>query len=518
MSTTESRSLLRIDFAAALAKLAPAQLEGSWQLPTELVRLALASGAKTVEVRLAADRIELLAEGARLAPGTVRDLGHILDQRQPVSDRHQALVSLEQHDALALAALASYVRRSVWLTSGGQGGIAMEAGPGTQSYVNKDSDQLELVAEGLDLNVRAAGEWLQRKGRFSRVPIIYQGKEIYRGFYSPLIQNQLLQPISARLAITSRGDAPRLWLLRHGIVSTRATVPGFPAFEAAVEMAPLAKPEVTGAALREEINPYLDSLINASVGLTLKLSKKLAKAPPEVRERTARLLLEAERRGRFSDTVRAANIFYLALADGRRQLVSIAEVLRRAKSSTDGPIAVEALMPEMDPEDFAVPDDGVLVLSASERALLGEVTGVSFTLPAARPRRRRSPQRLAAAAVGRLAFTWYRLCGGLVPQDQLTPEERNFVESLTADVGPGWPRQVVFRRGGADASRVFATLDGDLLLPRESPRVQAAVQAIARDGTWLYPVLLSLYGGHEPPAADLRRRWRERASGVIQAP
>ena len=44
----DERSLLRIDFAAALAKLAPAQMQGRWQLPAELARLAIAHGARRV--------------------------------------------------------------------------------------------------------------------------------------------------------------------------------------------------------------------------------------------------------------------------------------------------------------------------------------------------------------------------------------------------------------------------------------------------------------------------------------
>src|SRR5690606_3539336 len=45
-------ALLRIDVLAEIRKLARAQLQGDWQLPSEFVRHAIASGARAIELRL----------------------------------------------------------------------------------------------------------------------------------------------------------------------------------------------------------------------------------------------------------------------------------------------------------------------------------------------------------------------------------------------------------------------------------------------------------------------------------
>ena len=52
--------LLTIDVASELRKLSLAQLQGPWQLPSELVRRALRDGATQVEVDLARHGVELV--------------------------------------------------------------------------------------------------------------------------------------------------------------------------------------------------------------------------------------------------------------------------------------------------------------------------------------------------------------------------------------------------------------------------------------------------------------------------
>ena len=78
---TEASSLLRIDFDAAIDKLAGAQLQGTWQLPAELARLAIASGARSVDFDIEPRHLAMRAPGACWDQRMVADFASILDRR-----------------------------------------------------------------------------------------------------------------------------------------------------------------------------------------------------------------------------------------------------------------------------------------------------------------------------------------------------------------------------------------------------------------------------------------------------
>ena len=280
----DASSLLRIDFVAALDKVAWAQLQGTWQLPAELARLAIACGARGVDLEISPRRLALTAPGARVEHRTVTDFATLLDRGLDAAERHRAMVELEERDAFVLSAVAGLSLRSLTLRTGGEEGLKLELrrggdlrirNPGASAVGRPD---LELVLDGLSIDAGRAAKWLRRVCRFAAVPIAIDGLPIDRGFDAPLIEQRLqlaprgpqpgapqpgapqpgaLLPIA--LAIPHHGQTPRLWLLRHGIIATRATVPGYPAFEAAVEMAAADDPgavaggRTTGAALREQL-------------------------------------------------------------------------------------------------------------------------------------------------------------------------------------------------------------------------------------------------------------------------
>lgn len=497
----DAPSLLRIDFAAALAKLAPAQMQGRWQLPTELVRLAIAYGAQRAELRLGPRLIELRAPGCRLLPGSIRDLLRVLDEKVPPAERHQALVDLERRDALALAALATFLEGDLQLRSGnGDSGVSLDRSQGALRLLAGGGDAFEMWAEGVDVETQAAIRWLERKGRFSPIPIKVQGREIRRGFLSPLIYKSYHEPPPRSLAIGEWGDLPKLYLLRHGIVSTRATVPGFPAFEAAVEMAQVSEPGSSGAALRERVNPYLEGLIDDAVALMVRLAHHSERAPAGVRERVAKLLLEATRRGRLAEEIRRVPLFSIFDEDGTLRRLSIHELQAAVRFDAAGRGHLEAASPDQDPRDLALSGRRVLLAGASERTLLAEQLGVTFTVPPLRPRPKRSPVRFLEEVLARLDFAWCRLVGRLLPESSLDTAERHFLAAIAKASG----YQGVFRRGDGP---VRLRDDGRLLLPRDAPTVRAAVHACQRGPEWLYPSLLALTGRRELPPSELRRTW-----------
>ncbi len=542
----EASSLLRIDFDAAIDKLAGAQLQGTWQLPAELARLAIASGARSVAFDLEPRHLSMTAPGARFSQRTMADFASVLDRRLEAADRHRAMVGLEEGGAFVLSAIASSHLRSVRMTLGGEGGLELELTVAGELTVTHATDaalarrDVQMSVEGLAIDTGRAAQWLRRAGRFSPVPISVDGARIPHGFHAPLIEKSLevqpkavaddrhpAPPLHTELAIPRRGSAPRLWLLRHGMIATHATVPGYPAFEAAIEMAVLEgpgqapsrrsdsqesapkAPRVTGAALRERLGPYLESLVDASVSLTIELGERAGASeqestpalPEEVRARVARLLLRAALKRRRLSEVSGVRIFPLLDAQGRR-LVSIDLVSRLVRVEEGGDCALDAVSPEEDPRRYAVAGRGALAISGAERALLGELLSVVFSRPPACARQgwkqrltlaaRRLPEMLRPSGS----------CGTAVDAAELSAAERRLLSALADAEGPFAGAEL--RTG---AGRVQRDSDGKLLLPRDNVLVRACVRAAESDAAWLYPAAVALLDGRELPDPELRRGW-----------
>ncbi len=511
--------LLRIDFEAALDKVAWSQLQGSWQLPAELARLAVACGARRIAIETAPRGLVLKAPGARLERRAVSDFATVVDRDLDTALRHRAMVALEQRDAFVLSAIACSPLTSLRLSAGAENGMRLEltkAGelrvlrPVSSTFTPPD---LVLEVEGLAIDNDRAWRWLAKAGRFSPTPISFNGHRLGGSFYQPLAERCLaIAPAGAEprgaalrtaLAIPRHGGAPRLWLLRHGIIATRATVPGYPAFEAAVEMAPICGPEATGAMLRERLHPYVGALIDAAVDLLLELCATAGALPEEDRARAARLLLEAARKRRRPAEIAGVPVFPL-LAGGRQRLVSMDEIGRLVRVEAGGSCALDAIPPGESPQAYALAGRRALMLSEGERAILGELLGAVFSAPPARLR-----QPLARRWLERLAERVSQLGASRdseVPEPQLTTAERTFLTRVRTLAGDDVA--AVQLRSGAGRARRRG--DGTLLLPRHHPTVRAAVGAVARDPAWLYPALVALSTGWEVGSGDARRHWLTR--------
>ena len=533
----DASSLLSIDFDSGIEKLAGSQLQGSWQLPAELARLAIAAGASSVDFDLEPRHLSIVAPGARLDRRTIADFGSLLDRRLEAADRHRAMVDLEERGAFVLSAIASSPLRSMSLTQGGDDGLNLALTAAGELVVHlppadaaEASSDIRISVDGLAMDAGRAAEWLRRAGRFSPVPISIDGARISHGFHKSLIEKRLelrskkiLPPapaLPAAVAISRYGSTPRLWLLRHGIIATHATVPGYPAFEAAVEMAALDPRPVgdeeaadspgekrtghpTGEALREALGPYLESLIDASVCLMIKLGEHAGSRegtfPEKIRARVARLLLRSALKRRRLSEVSGVRIFPLFDAEGKR-LVSIDLVGRLVRVEEGGACTLDAVSPKDGPERYIVAGRRVLAISGSERALLGELLSVVFSQPPARARQSLK-QWLIAATARRLPRL--RTLGPPVPDAALSPEERGFLSRL-AGAGEGSFADAEFRAGGGKVRR---DSDGKLLLPRDSDIVRVGVRAAESDPSWLYPAVVALSADGELPGSDLRRQW-----------
>ena len=516
--------LLRIDFDAALTKLAWSQLQGAWQLPAELVRLAIGSGARSVEIEIEPRHLTVTAPGSRLHPQRIADFASVLDTRLEAADRHRAMVDLEDNDAFVLSAIACSPLRSLLLTLGGEDGLRVELTTGGELSVanagvsSLSPPDLGLKLDGLQIEEERATTWLRRVGRFSRMPITINGARLDHGLSGVLVEKRIAitsnaqgTPLAATLSIPRHGSSPRLWLLRHGIISTHATVPGYPAFEAAIEMSPVLEVRggasqvgfasgTSGAALRERLGPYIESLVDASVGLTLSLARKAPSLPEKVRARAGCLLLEAASKRRRLSEVAGVEIFPLLSSEGRR-LVSIDVVGRLVRVEDGGTCALDAIPPGQDPQRFALVGRGALAISQSERALLGDLLNVVFSNPPVRARRRfgRRLQGWVSERVPSLRFAH----GTVIPETDLEADERAFLAQLRATDDADLPA-TEFRSG---TGKVYRASNGCLVLPRDNALVQTSVRAVARDPAWLYPVVVALLAGRQLPGPEMRRGW-----------
>ena len=473
----DPRHLLTIDVAAEVRKLAEAQIEGTWQIPAETVRLFLGSGARRVSVRLGRAAFTVRSGGAGLDPALLRSFATLTDESASPAGRHRALVALESAGALALIALAGLPRLHLCVDAGGT----------------------FLEVRGLRLDRDRARRFLEQACRFAGAPVTLDGRDVTLGFDDALAEATLAPPLGGRIAIPARCAGARLWLLVHGVVAAHLTVPGVPCFEAAVEVRGGAAAMPGAAALRDAIAPQIPALVDQALGFLIALGQGIRQFGDADQRRIRQLLLSAAQKHR-----RASEVFRLPLF---RALVGprVEErwlTLLDVGSTAAGSLL--ALYPEQDPAAFALPAAPVLVLDAQERSRLGELLGLGFLPPPCRPGVRRFRQFLWAS-IG-TAKQWLRAPlhrrRRPIPDDCLSAEERALVSALRRSAAAtGDSADVRVCEGSGPVRRARGSV---WLLPRGNPIVAACGRAIARDPACLYPAWFALFEGRESVPEGVR--------------
>ncbi len=482
--------LLTIDVESELRRLAEAVLEGSWQVPTELVRRAVASGARRVEVQLSRGRVVVQDDGRPLLAFRREALERLLDPRRPPSDRHAALVALEAEPELLTIAALKHAR------------VRVSAGPGGTA----------VTIDTAALDVTAARHGLESCTRFAPCTIVVGGRALPRGFRSAFAERALEAPLHGRLALTGEPSV-HLWLLAHGVVSSHLTLPDTPAFEAAIELGGLAGSS-TPALLREAIEPHLGSLVDQAVRLMLDQVAAETAGEDTVCAMRTRLLVAARRGWRRDEILRAPLVRVLGRGAGRTA---------RRVSLLD--LGTGRTLPCLDPHDDpaahllpAAPAGPVVVLGEEDRGTLATLLRLRFR-PV--PRRvvaigwRARVRRWATAAVQRLGRLATRLrhpgAGRALAESAMSAEERAFVRALAAGLRDGATR-VVLTDGAAPPHRDHTSLR----LPRRHPDVSAAIRAVTRDPSYLYAAVWALQD-EAVPSEDAARAWRS-ARGLPRPP
>ena len=497
-----SDRFLTIDVSSELATLCEAQLRGTWQVPAELVRLALRIGVAEISVQSRRRRFEVSWEGPTLDDEVFADLRSALDTKLDSEVRQPAIAALERSgmEALLWAAGLRGARLQVACSDGDRRWVFEERSRLRQRrYLETGSDAppsvvIQWRCAGLDQ--RRALRWLAIASRFAPARIIADGTVLPTGFVGGLYHLQLEEPVSCKLGLTRAGDEPVLWLLRDGVVSARASVPGYPPFEAAVELGGLVALGASAADLRRAVTPFLGELVDRAVWMMVQVSARLSEMAAGERERLGVLLLRAARKG--IRTVEICKLSLLEMASEDDLRLSVEEVRQLADQRGGMLAAIEAS--ETAAGDFMDPQS-TLIASSEVRQLLSDLTEIRFQSPSRRCRsfHRRVVDRLRATTVHlRRRIRGFFMNREVPPRDQ-RPHESEFLEAVRSAMSPigvslcegqgstGWNARGV-------------------VVPRSHPAVVVGADLVSVDAVWLYPLLIALDMGLDPPE-DLRSRW-----------
>ena len=495
--------LLAIDVPSELRTLCEAQIQGLWQIPSELVRLGLRRGATEVSVEHRRAGLLFRWQDAAVSEADLGWLEAALNSERSSEDRQRAITGLEASGAQPLL-WAGGVRgaRLRLRSSTGERRLSFDHRRGRRPpRCNMAEDRgavgtvLEWSCSGLD---RArARMWLRSSARFAPVRVLIDGKAIPRGFPSGLYHLQLVSPVPCQLGLTRTGDDPLLWLLQDGVASTRASVPGYPAFHAAVELGGIVPPAASAADLRRAVTPFLPELIDRAVWMMVRVADRLQRLPEADRQRLTVLLLQAALGELRSEEVRRLPLVPQAGGSGR--ILSVEEVGERARLRGGSLFVIDA---KAKPGENVADFETAVRISDEERCLLTELLEVRFL---AGPRRRRGVLSLAAGRMRTIVLVLKERLRGLtgpsaVPANQLRPPELTLLAALRSALEP---TEVDFCGGSGGLRR---TARG-LRVPRNHPAVKAGAAVVDRDPVWLYPVLLAL-GFRDSPPPELRGRWQ----------
>jgi len=490
--------LLGIDVAAEVTTLCRTQLQGPWQVPAELVRLAVSREAAGVEIERVGGGFLFRCDGALAARGELRDLAVVFDSRAERRHRQEAISRIEAAglSVLLWAAGLPGARMQLRVGAAGWAGHA-EVGRGRFDLEIDDaapgapSTTLRWRCRGLE--ARRAVAWLRTALRFVPIPVTVCGRPVERGFSGALYRMRIVVPLPGELAVTAAGEAPDLWLLVHGVLAARAVVPGYPAFSAAVEMSGEATAGSSGDELRGAANPHLAAVIDEAARMLLLLVDRLPSVEEPVRQRLTTLLLGFASLGIRRDAIVAAPIVKV-LAGAVERMESPEDVARGAGRRGGVIVAV-------DPGSYDIGQrwGPVVQAAAEERSRLAELLDIRIE----------SLGRggLARAVLPRLKAglrRFQRIVRGLIGPPALPPHRLTAQENRLLEAASAAGVEIALCHG-----RSAARLRGStVLVGRRRREVAAAAAVAAEDRGWLYPALLAVAGESAEFPAEMRESWR----------
>ncbi len=487
--------LLTIDVTSELRALGEARLRGSWQLPAELVRYAVRSGAKRIDLARGFRRIVIRWPGATIDRQVLDNLAVALDRSAPTEDRQRAISNLE----------ASEADEILWAGAVPGALLQIDSGPTTLRYRQDSRPDLRDRIPTADawteirwacrrLDRGRAMRWVTTATRFVGVDVVTTGERRPRGFENGMYYLELADPIPCRVGLTGEGVEPVVWLLRNGVVAGRAVVPGYPPFEAALELAGVVSAHADSASLRRAAQPFIAEVADHAMSMIARLVDRLDRMTDRDRLRLTEIALRAMRCGLRAGELSELPLFETFEDSAPRLSVRDLEQLARVHgnrlfASTDVTASPQFLA------------DAATVLRVSPEAcdLITRLIGVRWQLP---PRRRDGPWRRLGEIVRRRVRRALRRLRGLgggraLSDDELGPDEGRVLEALRPLLAP---RSVHLGRGGGGPRR---TASG-FVIPSDHPAVE---DARAVDEVPPYVLLLAL-GLGETELEKARAAWR----------
>ncbi|RLE19536.1 MAG: hypothetical protein DRJ65_20150 [Acidobacteria bacterium] len=488
--------LLSVDPDAAFDAVVHDQIGGPYQVPAELVRLAIANGASRVEVQCRRGRVIVEAQGAAVPEAAIEALNRASGQGDDIA-RLQALAALEDLDAAALGwAVGLNPRRlliRIWERHSLTTLSAKRGQPFRLSHgVGRQEDGFFIELTGPHLNHQRALRWLETACRFSPVAVVVNGRNQQRELDSGCFRARIASPLPAVVALGVDLDAPRLWLLRHGVVATRVGVPNWPPFEAAVELQGQVEGRASAAQLRQAVAPHLEGLVSRVVELGVRVVPRIPELGFRQRQRIILLLLKAAERGLSLENIRRAPLFEIVDVGGIRW-VSL-EALQQWRGALPGVVDCGSTS-----EDVEKP---YLCLGVREREKTSGLIG----------------RALSGAVINRAAFgpkiassarTFFEFARGMVgprplPESDLVDGERVLVQALQGALRTaGRSIDVTVCPGQRPPQR----WGRHLCLARDRPSTRWAVRAVSEDPACVYVVAVALKLPRWTVAAHTRSNW-----------
>jgi len=476
--TGTGRSILGVDVAAEIELLSRSTLQGEWQVPVEVVRLAIRHGGRAVDIVRRRSTFTVVCRGGQPPLESLRRAAVAADPTRSFAERHEAAVALESSGDLALlwALAAPDVRVRLTLT-GDAGRLEARRVRGGPVRVDRPSAGAPGVRLDIHLPGRSTGravDWIRAACRYAATPVSMDGEDLRVGIGEGSHRVRLDAPLPSIIHLGTNGDGPSLRLLRHELLVTRATVPGYPSFIAAVELAGVVPESASAADHRAAVTPFLPTLVDQVVGGMVRLASELPRLDRPLRTPVVRELLRAADLGLRATAVRSVPLIETVDPRGASSWRTLDELV-----GASGP------PPAIDPRDLGRrPHGSVAVLDDESRRLAESVIGQRWPVAVAVGRRRSvrscvaSAVRVVSAALGRLRFTRRRV----VAVDRLDANERRLHDVLErCAVPPGSGQASIL---WVEGPRPPVTRRSTLELGRDHPDVRRAVTRLTEDCDW----------------------------------
>lgn len=470
-------TLLRIDVQAGIRKLSDAQLQGSWQLGAECVRLAVQCQAQSIKITTGRRKISITAPGAALPTELLADLAKVLDEKAPPQARHAALVRLEASQHPVLLVLLSRSIHAITITSqqhGGRHRLVWRRNSKPErlrQLKDQDTRALQIDLKILGLNRRVLRASLFELCRFCSIPIKIDGRPSFAPLDPGLGQCQITEPMPGTLTLPNPGTGSRIWLLQNGVIRANLSLPDRPWFVAALELSSKVRPDASPADLRSCFERELPNLVKVSIALLRRSVARTAAASKLAPLR--HWVLQAARVPELLPHVESLAVFPLHGPKSAPQMRSLADLAED--------LVTQHRCATIDPRDLAGRvhhDTPLLEIESRAQPLLCELLQYRYSAAPAlsRPRwtlwpllaRLRTRLRAQGGLFNLRARLWTKIAAYLSPplqQAQLPPSVHQALTELRALTSA--PTQVQITKYGSRAAWRGHTL----LLPLGCPEL-----------------------------------------------